>query len=46
MNAHAGGSAYFTIGLAEKCNLDVYGLDYKNFGRSTGDQRGYMASVD
>ncbi len=36
LNAHANSSAYFTIGIAEKCNIDVYALDYKNFGRSSG----------
>ncbi len=44
MNSHANTSGYFAMGVAEKCQADVYALDYKNFGRSAGNERGYISS--
>ena len=46
MNAHSGGSAYTAINATKGYPVDIYGLDFKNFGRSGGDQRGYIESED
>lgn len=46
MNAHSGGSAYMAINATKGYPVDIYGLDFKNFGRSGGDQRGYIESED
>jgi len=42
LNAHGNGSGYFTQNIAKVCPIDIYALDFKNFGRSGGEERGYI----
>ncbi len=44
LNDHGNSSAYFTMSLAEKCHIDIFTFDYQNFGRSEGEERGYISS--
>lgn len=42
LNAHGNGTGYFTQNIAKICPIDIYALDFKNFGRSGGEERGYI----
>jgi len=42
MNSYGGSSGYFMMKLSENCGVNVYALDFRNFGSSEGDFRGYV----
>lgn len=44
LNSHGGSSGYLGTNLANCCPVDVYALDFKNFGLSEGPKRGYIPS--
>lgn len=46
LNSHGGASGYFGVNLAKTCGINVYALDFKNFGQSGGDERGYIESFE
>lgn len=46
LNAHGESSGYTMIGAAEKLGMDVYALDFMNFGRSEGPFRGEITSLN
>lgn len=44
LNTHGGASGYLGTNLAASCPVDVYALDFKNFGLSEGPIRGFIPS--
>jgi alpha-beta hydrolase superfamily lysophospholipase len=46
MNSHGGKSGYFGVNIAKNTQINVYSLDFLNFGKSQGDLRGYIHSFD
>jgi hypothetical protein len=46
MNSHGGSFGYCGTNLVKNCNLDVYALDFQNFGLSEGPTRGYIPSLE
>lgn len=34
------------MGIAESCSVDCYALDYENFGRSAGEDRGVLRDAE
>jgi hypothetical protein len=46
LNSHANSSGYMGVSVSENCKINVYALDFKNFGLSGGDIRGYIPSFE
>lgn len=46
MDGHCGTSGYLAKNLAEKNNMLVVGLDFRNFGKTTTtDKKGYISDM-
>ncbi len=37
MNSHGNNSGYFAMNIFDKCEINVYAMDFKNFGQSGGE---------
>lgn len=46
MNSHGGSSGYLGTKVSEACCINVYALDFTNFGLSGGTTRGYIESFE
>jgi hypothetical protein len=46
MNAHGGSSGYLGVNIAKNASINVYAIDFLNFGQSKGDLDGYIDSID
>lgn len=46
LNSYGGSSGYFGTSLAEECGVNVYAVDFTNFGDSEGGERGYISSFE
>jgi hypothetical protein len=43
LNSYGGASAYMGVNIAKAVpNVNVYALDFLNFGKSKGDEKGYI----